>query len=147
MTAPKEIELKLVCDASDLTILREHPRLRGAVGEERDQLNSVYFDTHDGRLREAGYVLRVRGTKDGYVQTAKGAGDGLLERSEWERPVEGPEPDRDALEGTPLAKLLGKNTKPAPMFTVAVERLAYHVEQGASRIEVALDQGLSLIHI
>lgn len=141
MTAPKEIELKLVCDASDLTILREHPRLRGAVGEERDQLNSVYFDTHDGRLREAGYVLRVRGTKDGYVQTAKGAGDGLLERSEWERPVEGPEPDRDALEGTPLAKLLGKNTKLAPMFTVAVERLAYHVEQGASRIEVALDQG------
>jgi triphosphatase len=140
MSAPEEIELKLTAEASNLTALRKHPRVKGS-SHRKDGLESVYFDTPDGRLREAGYVLRVRKTKDGYVQTAKAAGDGLLERLEWEHPVEDAEPDRHALEGTPLAEVLGRKKKFVPLFTVSVERRAYQVEQGSSRIEVALDEG------
>lgn len=141
MSAPKEIELKLTVDGPDLMALRKHPRLEGAIGKGEDRLESVYFDTSDERLRKAMYVLRVRKTKDGYVQTAKGVGDGLIERLEWERPVEGPEPDLHALKETPLAKILGRKAKLSSLFRVAVERRSYEVEQGASRIEVALDNG------
>lgn len=140
MTVPKEIELKLTVDGSDLTALRKHPRLKG-LSSTKDSLASVYYDTSDERLRKAGYVLRVRDTKDGYVQTAKAAGDGLLERPEWEGSVEGPEPDLRALEDTPLAEILGGKSKLTPLFTVTVERRSYQVEQGSSRIEVALDEG------
>lgn len=140
MSAPKEIELKLAADGPDLLALRKHPRLKGS-SPAKDSLDSVYYDTSDGRLRKAGYVLRVRKTTEGYVQTAKAAGDGLLERPEWECPVEGPEPDRQALKETPLAEVLGRKAKLSPLFTVAVERRSYQVEQGSSRIEVALDEG------
>lgn len=140
MSAPKEIELKLTADGPDLLALRKHPRLKRS-SHTKDSLDSVYFDTSDGRLRKAGYVLRLRTTKDGYVQTAKAGGDGLLERPEWERPVGGPEPDLRALKQTPLAEVLGRKSKLSPLFSVSVERRSYQVEQGSSRIEVALDEG------
>ena len=139
MSEPKEIELKLACDTSGLKALEAHSRLEGARAKAKAQLSSVYYDTSDQVLRKAGFVLRVRSHDGRYVQTAKSAGDGLFERSEWEQPVEGPEPDRDALAHTPLADVLGKKSRLMPLFTVAVERQTYEVEEGASLIEVALD--------
>lgn len=141
MSDAKEIELKLICDASDLAALQAHPRLEAASVKDKDQLSSVYFDTPDRLLRESGFVLRVRKTRGGYVQTAKAAGDGLIERLEWERSVAGPEPDLHALRKTPLTKVLGKQAELVPLFTVSVERATYDVEQGESRMEVALDRG------
>lgn len=141
MNEPKEVELKLACSASDLKALEGHSRLEGARTKAKAQLSSVYFDTPDQLLRKAGFVLRVRSHDGSYVQTAKSAGDGLFERSEWEQPVAGPEPDRDALADTPLADVLGKKSRLKPLFTVAVERQIYEVEEGNSLIEVALDRG------
>ena len=141
MSDPKEVELKLVCDAADLAALREWPRFAAAEAGSEDRLESVYFDTPKRLLQDSGYVLRVRRTQDGYVQTVKAGGDGLIERPEWEGPVRDAEPDRDALGRTPLAKLLGKKAKLRALFTVSVERATCLMKQGDSLIEVALDQG------
>jgi len=141
MSDPKEVELKLICDAADQAVLHEWPRLAKAKQRHKDQLESVYFDTPEGLLRKSGYVLRVRKTQKGYVQTVKAEGDGLIERPEWEQGVAGAEPDRAALDATPLAGLLAGNPQLAALFSVSVERSTYLVKQGSSLIEVALDQG------
>lgn len=141
MSDPKEVELKLICDAADQAVLHAWPRLAKARKRDRDQLESVYFDTPDGLLRKSGYVLRVRKTQKGYVQTVKAEGDGLIERPEWEQGVAGAEPDRAALDATPLAGLLEGNPQLAALFSVSVERSTYLVKQGSSLIEVALDHG------
>lgn len=141
MHDPKEVELKLACDGPDLKGLKSHPRLKAAKASSTAQLSSVYFDTADQCLRKAGFILRVRSDDSRYVQTAKSAGDGLFERSEWEQSVPGPEPEADALDDTPLAAVLGKKARLKPQFTVTVERQIYEVEEGDSLIEVALDSG------
>lgn len=135
----KEIELKLACDGSDLERLRALPRLQAATNH-KDRLSSTYFDTEDQLLRRSGYVMRVRRTSEGHEQTVKAEGDGLFERPEWSQAVAGPEPDRAALDATPLGKLLDKGAL-TPLFTVEVEREAFQVRQADSLIEVALDQG------
>ena len=117
-----EVELKLTCDAAALAALAEMPRLKTAASKVTDELRSVYFDTTDRALRKAGFVLRVRQTRDGYVQTAKATGDGLIERKEWEHPLTGPDPDITALKKIPLATVLGKKPRLEPLFTVLVER-------------------------
>ncbi|MGX5733950.1 CYTH and CHAD domain-containing protein [Bosea thiooxidans] len=141
MSEPKEVELKLTCDAADQAMLHAWPRLAKAKLREKDQLESVYFDTPDGLLQKSGYVLRVRRTQKGYVQTVKGEGDGLLERSEWEQDVPGAEPDRAAFDATPIAALLEDDPQFEALFSVSVERSTYLIKQGRSLIEVALDQG------
>jgi len=141
MTDPKEVELKLICDAADQSVLHAWPRLAKAKLRDKDQLESVYFDTPDSLLRKSGYVLRVRRTQKGYVQTVKAEGDGLIERPEWEQAVPGAEPDRAALNATPLAALLDENPQLAALFSVSIERSTYLIKQGRSLIEVALDHG------
>lgn len=141
MAEPTERELKLICDAADLVALDAWPRLAETASRNRDLLESVYFDTPDQILRKAGYILRVRRTQHGYIQTVKAEGDGLIERPEWEQAVAGAEPDRAALAVTPIAALLGKELRFERLFSVSVERSTYAIEQGRSLIEVALDQG------
>ena len=137
----KEIELKLACDTSGLAALRAHAALQDAATQDSQQLEAVYFDTPDGSLRKAGFVLRVRRSGETYVQTAKAGGDGLLERDEWERAVSGPEPDRKLLARTPLAKVVDADVELVPQFHVSVARHAFLIERDSSRIEVALDEG------
>lgn len=140
MRENREVELKLACDLAGLEMLRQWPRLKTAL-KAGYQLKSVYFDTVDRVLQKSGYVLRVRKTPHGYVQTAKGEGDSLIERDEWESPVAGPQPDLAALKQTPLKALLGKKPELIPLFTVLIERAACTIHQGTAEIEVALDQG------
>ncbi len=141
MRENEEVELKLTCDAAALAALHDWPRLKAASSRATDDLESVYFDTGDRALQKACYVLRVRKTRDGHVQTAKAGGDGLIKRKEWERPVKGSTPSVAALRKTPLADVLGKKPKFEPLFTVLVERTTFLLEQGDSEIEVALDRG------
>lgn len=141
MSEPREIELKLDCEPSDLDTLRNHPLLREAADQESADLTSVYYDTADQRLREAGLGLRVRQHGERFIQTLKAEGDGLFDRLEWEQEISGPEPDPAAWADTPLATLLGCKDTLYSLFTTAVARRTYLVEQGSSRIEVALDDG------
>ncbi|MGY2047142.1 CYTH and CHAD domain-containing protein [Methylobacterium sp. JK268] len=141
MDTPRETELKLEFEASDLAALDGHPLLGAGGGETR--LTSVYFDTEDRRLREAGYTLRVRHDGARHVQTVKsaGTGAGLFDRAEWEWEVAGAEPDLEPLGETPVAGLLGRKSVLRPLFSATVSRSVRSVEHGGSRIEVALDRG------
>ncbi|WP_336488358.1 CHAD domain-containing protein [Methylobacterium nigriterrae] len=141
MTGPREIELKLECEPSDLTTLQSHPLLQEASEQGEADLESVYFDTTDQSLRQAGLGLRVRRSGERFIQTLKAGGDGLFDRPEWEQEVAGPQPDLGVLADTPLAKVLARKDALQPLFTTAVTRRRYLVEQGRSRIEVALDTG------
>ncbi|MEH3147488.1 MAG: CHAD domain-containing protein [Methylobacterium frigidaeris] len=142
MSEPRETELKLEIEGSDVAALKTHPALGGGDWAARS-LRSVYFDTKDDDLRGAGYALRVRQDGDGYVQTLKGPGAsvaGLFDRPEWEWAVLGPEPELDRLSGTPAGELVRKASV-APLFSVEVERATRVVTHGGSQIEIALDRG------
>ena len=141
MSEPREIELKLECEPSDLTTLQDHPLLREAAAQDEAELASVYFDTPDRQLLAAKLGLRVRESGGRFVQTLKAEGDGLFDRPEWEQPVERSEPDRAALADTPFARLVEADAALEPLFITRVTRRSYLVEQGESRIEVALDTG------
>lgn len=141
MSDPREIELKLECEPSDLAVLQDHPLLREASVQGEAELASVYFDTPDRQLHAAGLGLRVRESKGRFVQTLKAEGDGLFDRPEWEQPVERSEPDRAALADTPFARRVAADAVLEPLFTTRITRRTYLVEQGDSRIEVALDLG------
>ena len=104
MSDPREIELKLECEPSDLAALQDHPLLREAAVQGEAELASVYFDTADRQLLAARLGLRVRESAGRFVQTLKAEGDGLFDRPEWEQPVVRSEPDRAALADTPFAR-------------------------------------------
>ena len=53
----------------------------------RVSLRARYFDTADRRLGGAGLALRVRKEGRRWVQTLKGAGDGIWQRLEHEVPL------------------------------------------------------------
>ncbi|HEV2543882.1 MAG TPA: CHAD domain-containing protein [Methylobacterium sp.] len=141
MSDPREIELKLECEPSDLATLQDHPLLRDAAEQGEAELASVYFDTSDRLLLAAKLGLRVRESGGRFVQTLKAEGDGLFDRPEWEHPVERSEPDRAALADTPFARHVAADAALEPLFITRVTRRTYLVEQGGSRIEVALDTG------
>ncbi|AWN47527.1 inorganic triphosphatase [Methylobacterium terrae] len=145
MSEPRETELKLDVEASDLARLREHPLLAGDWTET--ELTSVYYDTPDGRLREAGYTLRVRQDGDRHIQTVKARGPaaaGLFDRPEWEGAVAGPAPEPAFFAGTPVAEILEGAKDLAPLYTSTVTRSTRRLGDtgpAGSRIEVALDRG------
>jgi inorganic triphosphatase YgiF len=141
---PKELELKFECDPADADAIAGHPVLAAARSERR-RLVSLYFDTGDWALRKGGVVLRVRDTGERFVQTIKsidGTGE-LFERSEWEKEVEGRNPDLDAASGTALAPLLDERVREClrPIFATWIERTTYQLNSNGSEIEVALDRG------
>ncbi|WP_232631031.1 CYTH and CHAD domain-containing protein [Methylobacterium sp. Leaf118] len=141
MSEPREIELKLECELSDLATLEDHPLLREVEARSESELASVYYDTPGRTLRKAGLGLRVRTVEGRFVQTLKADGDGLFDRPEWEQAIGGSDPDRAALVDTPAAALLDDDAVLEPRFTTAVRRRTALVRQGSSTVEVALDTG------
>jgi inorganic triphosphatase YgiF len=143
-----ETELKLSCRPTDLTALRDHPRLRGA-DHRRRQLVATYYDTPTLDLRSAGLALRVRQEGERWIQTLKTEGrsvGSLHVRQELNDPVEGPSLDRSKL---PVMGDLGRvfdnqtlRANLAPVLVTDVVRDGYLVtDDRANRIECALDVG------
>ena len=145
--ASREIELKLAFDPADAGRLQRHlGRIIGRQARPRQTLVSVYFDTPDLRLHEAGMTLRVRRVGRRMVQTIKsanGAAAGLFDRGEWEQPIGRSQPDLTAVAETPLAPLLGGRGPESlrPVFETRIRRASYQVEGEDSLISVAFDQG------
>ena len=108
---PREVELKLELNAQDATRLAETSLVRGSQGRA-EALSTVYFDTKNMDLREAGLSLRVREVDGRRIQTIKAkrsAAAGLFDRDEWEQEIDGHEPDLAVAAGTALQPVLAKD--------------------------------------
>ena len=141
-TRTSETELKFEITADSLAKLKQHPAFAAGTGAE--QLRSVYFDTPDHDLRNAGLTLRVRERAGAFVQTVKTrSGSGMIERGEWETPVTQSRPDARSLANTPAAEVLediGADDL-EPVFSTTVERSIGLWADGAAQVEVCIDRG------
>jgi triphosphatase len=148
MSPPREIELKFEVPAHSIARLNRSSLLRGATIASRKPatLVSVYFDTDKLMLRNKGLSLRVRRIGRRYVQTIKqecGESAGLFARNEWERDIDGKQPDLDAARDTALEPLLSKKLRRGlkPLFETRVRRTVYPIRSGDSEIELSIDRG------
>src|SRR6185312_8479667 len=140
----QEIELKFEVDAAAAGKLEQVLLVRpGAKAAPKAKaLTSAYYDTPDCALMKAGFGLRVREVEGRRIQTLKAEQAGLSVRGEWETELDGAGLDLDALKHTPAAALVkALNGDLRPVFATRVERVAYPVRQGRSKIEAALDRG------
>jgi triphosphatase len=131
----QEIELKFLIPAE-----AADPLAARLKAERRAALNATYFDSADGRLRRAGWSLRIRDEDGTLRQTAKGPGEGLIGRAEVEATVTGERPDLDAPALAPLRRALD-GAVVEPRFTVRVERRLARIAVDGADIECAVDVG------
>lgn len=147
-----EIELKLAGDPKALKALFASPTLRNLSSgrAQSRQLDAVYYDTDDLRLRREGLAFRVRRNGRRFEQTLKadGAGGAAFERGEWEARLSSAEPDLAAMPGEAgavLAGLLGSAPLRA-LFSTRVRRQIRRLNatNGTGQpcvVEAALDLG------
>ncbi|MEO0683450.1 MAG: CYTH domain-containing protein, partial [Pseudomonadota bacterium] len=151
-----EIELKLLLpDAAAARALASaaarSPLAEGAV--QRRKLRSVYFDTPDRRLAQAGIALRLRRKSRAWLQTVKrraagriGAGrgaGGLFSVEEDERPAPGGRLDL-ALVAPDLRDAVEAALGDAPLtaiFETEIQRAALILTPPSGRVELAVDAG------
>ncbi len=136
-----ETELKFVLGPSDLRKLSKHPLF--AAEPSTSRVTSVYYDTAAFDLHKARVSLRVRRAGGRFVQTVKRlrAGD-VFDRDEWEAPVRRQAFDAQALETTPVAKLLKKaGGAVVPVFRTTFTRQVRTFAFDGAVIEVAIDRG------
>jgi triphosphatase len=140
---PKEIELKLQAERSDLAKVLAHPLLKTPDSRSSTQsLRATYFDTPDHTLRQAGISFRIRRGPNRTVQTVKATHTSTsvaLARSEWEHEIDGEEPDFEKAEDTALQPYLDHSETIQPVFDVKTKRTLRNVSLDGSLIEVACD--------
>ncbi|RZL85807.1 MAG: inorganic triphosphatase [Sphingomonas sp.] len=137
----QEVELKLVLDAEAADAFAGSGLVDGPTSTR--QMHAVYFDTPHLALSQGGVSLRIRQSGDTLTQTIKVAdakAAGLFARSEWEMQVSDMIPVVD--DRTPIPTLLDEEAGTvAPIFTVAVERRTWMIDDGEASIELVLDRG------
>lgn len=145
MSVPREIELKLELDPSAAGGIRHRvSAVLGPVGEATRRLTSVYYDTPKNGLRRRGLSLRVRQDGERRIQTLKADGAtsaGLFDRPEWESEVADAGPDPSLFADQQAGRALGSRGPFGPIFETSIDRTTWIVEEGASRIEVVVDEG------
>jgi len=148
-----EFELKLEIPPDRLPAVLAAMR-RGKVTSKR--LQARYFDTQEQALAQAGISLRLRKEGRSWVQTAKCAGSGPLERLEHNVALgalpAAAAPDvslarhADTPVGEKMRKALDIESLDQPVavlprFETDVQRLTRRIGLAGSAIEVALDRG------
>ena len=141
-----ETEIKFEVSPADLQKLAASRSLRPSDGQlaEHRHMVSTYFDTPNHLLKRHGISLRVRQAGKKRIQTIKTAANGVaVARGEWEKRIDGNEPDLRAARGTPLHRLLSKKLKRDldAVFSTHVHRTVVPLRPGNSRVELALDEG------
>ena len=148
-----EFELKLEIPPARL------PAVLAAMRDGKARLKHLqarYFDTEDDALANAGIVLRLRKEGRAWVQTAKCAGSGPLERLEH-NVLLAPLPRAAAPDVLPARHAdtpVGQKIKRAlqldsldqtplllPRFETDVQRQTRRMEEEGSVVEIALDRG------
>jgi inorganic triphosphatase YgiF len=154
----QEVEIKLKCPRQKVEAFLEHPLLHALDAHARPgrhRIMSVYYDTPDLLLRQAGVALRLRRIDSNWVQTLKASGrrqGGLTTRREWEMPVAGPALELDRFGGTDadlVIKALREHDmaqKLKAQFRVDFIRMDWMIRpfprtQPMFRTEVVLDRG------
>lgn len=145
-----EVELKLRIQPSDILHLRRHAAVaQVSTGKPvTRKLTSIYFDTPELALLDAGISLRVRHMSGGWFQSVKGAGTsfaGLHQRKEWEDIIASPQPDFSKITAPELTRIFDDpqlRNALRPIFTTAVRRTEWHLAlDNGTLVEMALDQG------
>ena len=146
----REFELKLELTREELQRVNDHPVLPSlTVGEPTVKiLRSIYFDTPDQRLRQAGISLRLRYDGEKWRQTVKC--DGRMTRGVWqplelETALPDPELDLEAIADTRLRRDIAKLTRGTllePLFETVVTRTARRLHTDRGELELALDEGV-----
>lgn len=148
MANHQEIELKLqVIEADKWPEILEWDVFRDANipgSAKQECLEARYYDTVDGKLRQAGLAYRIRRENEKWVATIKGGGSsegGLHSRLEVNEVVGGPEPDLSVFS---RHDLLQQALIPDSLHALLITRFTRNVividSQGSS-IEVAADRG------
>ncbi len=142
-----EIEIKLQVPAQQRSAVQT-AMLRGRCTTRR--LRALYFDSADGALAPAGFVVRLRREGRQWVQALKSASDSPLSRLEHEVTL-GAQRGVPALDLTrhaespaceALLSLLGDRIDAlAPVYEVQVQRRHRLVRHEGAWIELALDEG------
>jgi inorganic triphosphatase YgiF len=145
-----EIELKLeLPDAAMARVRCGGPLRKLATGQAlRRKLTSIYFDTSDLSLRDAGVSLRVRRVGNTYVQTIKvgtGVRSGLSTSVEVEDRVEAAAPVINAISDSNISGLVAGLIGDRPLQPVVethVWRSTRNLDiAGEGLVEVAFDNG------
>lgn len=115
------------------------------------RLRATYWDTPDGGLARRGIALRVRLEGRHWVQTAKAAGDSVLQRLEHNVPIpgrwpaDGPVADAARHAGTKVGDLLNAALIGAAAierrYTTDVMRRSLQVASDGAAVEVVFDEG------
>lgn len=143
----QEIELKFIVENDSVDALKNH--LHQLTGEHHApvQLLNIYYETQDLWLRRHDMGLRIRGVDGRYEMTMKIAGrvvGGLHQRPEYNIEIDQPALDlaRFPAEVWPDGQLPeGLQESASPLFSTDFWREKWLVNEGKSRIEIALDRG------
>ncbi|QJW47213.1 CYTH domain-containing protein [bacterium BFN5] len=148
MVNHQEIELKLqVLEADQWLEILQWEVFRDADipgSAKQECLEARYYDTVDGKLRQAGLAYRIRRENEKWVATIKGGGSsegGLHSRLEVNELVDGPEPDLSVFSGHDLVQ---QALIPDPLYALLITRFTRSVlviNSHGSIIEVAADRG------
>ncbi|MDW7657493.1 MAG: CYTH domain-containing protein [Bacillota bacterium] len=162
-----ETELKLNASRlADPTDVIRNPWISDLIMPDSGQsinMDSHYFDTADGVLRNCGCSLRLRTENEKRIVTVKAgnsAGGGLHQRMEWSAELDEDETDLLSAAGLDVAWLLRTavsdgdpvdqlydilqmvNGKPLlEICRVTFTRLVYDIGYGGTLMELALDEG------
>jgi inorganic triphosphatase YgiF len=145
----EEIELKLALAPELVRALRRDSTLKAQALKRpvTRRLFSVYYDTPDLRLSQAGMALRVRRSGTKFLQTLKLAsapGGGLQQHAEFEQPVPSEQPDLMQIADPALRRFLAKQKivgRVVPIFSTDIKRRVWLLGIGGAEIEAALDEG------
>jgi len=146
----KEFELKLRIDESSAPLLKSHPAITERLIEApwTRKLVSIYYDTPDLALLDAGLNMRVRSMSGGWFQAIKSTGQsvgGLHQRLEWEDLLSRNEPDFNKITEPHLANIFSDiklREALKPVFIVDVVRTDWLLKYpDGSIIEVSADIG------
>lgn len=143
----QEIELKFIVENDSVDALRNRLHSLTAEHHQPVELLNIYYETPDNWLRRHDMGLRIRGASGHYEMTMKIAGrvvGGLHQRPEYNIDIDSPELALDRFpaevwpEGT-LPPTLAAEV--SPLFSTHFVREKWLVNEGNSRIEIALDLG------
>lgn len=149
-----EVELKLSIRPQDASLVGLHPTVVAASVNKptAHKILTIYYDTTDLRLLDAGISLRLRCVADCWMQSVKAVATarvGLHERMEWESVVPSCQPDFTVILDPVLIKLFADQKlrdSLKPIFQTKVERHEWQLDfGGGDRVELALDVGQLLV--